>query len=261
MLTNNCLASFHPLAMTLLQAVLNNRPQVEGVHDPDKPKTLEFKEGSKAVFLGAGHAGCLATVIPDPALRGINKRAPSTPVRTYCVRVQPSTEDANAAAMVKNVVRQAVIQYIPSGSAAKVLGINPRTLGRITGNVWVGDGDARADIGLAVKNAKQGLCVPGKLSTCCHMTYADNGGAAVCVLFILALHPALHVLKTDYSTHTGSTFHRIACLGATLHVFKMGYFHTQCMLIEGSCLGCCSLCGVWTHNVCSTRSCLHILLI
>lgn len=49
--------------------------------------------------------------------------------------------------------------YIHTHSALR---INPRLLGRITGNVWVSDGDNRLDIGLAVKNAKQGLCVPSE---------------------------------------------------------------------------------------------------
>ena len=63
----------------------------------------------------------------------------------------------------RQTVQQYAQQYVPSGAACRQLQVHPRLLGRITGNVWVNDSSGeRVDIGLAVKNAKQGLCVPGE---------------------------------------------------------------------------------------------------
>jgi hypothetical protein len=50
-------------------------------------------------------------------------------------------------------------------------------LGRLTGNVWVEDSQGeRVDIGLAVKNAKQGLCVPGGCCSVCSALLTLYGG-------------------------------------------------------------------------------------
>ena len=49
---------------------------------------------------------------------------------------------------------------MPSGLAAKKLGISPRTLGKITGNLFVLLPEGREDIGLYVKHGNKGLCVP-----------------------------------------------------------------------------------------------------
>jgi hypothetical protein len=58
-------------------------------------------------------------------------------------------------------VAQAAPQFLLAGAACRQLRVHPRALGRLTGNVWVNDSAGeRVDIGLAVKNAKQGLCVP-----------------------------------------------------------------------------------------------------
>ena len=54
-----------------LQAVLRQRPRPPpGFHDPDAPRALELQEGARALFLGADHYGCPATVIADPG-RGL----------------------------------------------------------------------------------------------------------------------------------------------------------------------------------------------
>ena len=52
------------------------------------------------------------------------------------------------------------VQYMPSGLAAKKLGMSPRTLGKITGNLFVLLPEGREDIGLYVKHGNKGLCVP-----------------------------------------------------------------------------------------------------
>lgn len=52
------------------------------------------------------------------------------------------------------------VRYMPTGQIARSLNMNPSILGRITGSLWVDTADGRADIGLCVKNAPKGVCVP-----------------------------------------------------------------------------------------------------
>lgn len=53
------------------------------------------------------------------------------------------------------------VLYMPSGQVARKLAISPRTLGKITGNLYVQLGDGtKEDIGLFVKHGSKGLCVP-----------------------------------------------------------------------------------------------------
>lgn len=52
------------------------------------------------------------------------------------------------------------VQYMPSGLAAKKLGMSPRTLGKITGNLFMLLPEGKEDIGLFVKHGNKGLCVP-----------------------------------------------------------------------------------------------------
>ena len=52
------------------------------------------------------------------------------------------------------------MQYMPSGLAAKKLGLSPRTLGKITGNLFMLLPEGREDVGLYVKHGNKGLCVP-----------------------------------------------------------------------------------------------------
>ena len=50
---------------------------------------------------------------------------------------------------------------MPSGQVARKLGISPRTLGKITGNLYAQMSDgSKEDIGLFVKHGSKGLCVP-----------------------------------------------------------------------------------------------------
>jgi hypothetical protein len=55
------------------------------------------------------------------------------------------------------------VQYLPSGAVARRLGVTPRTLGKITGNVYIaapeGSGPG-TDLGLCVKHGARALCVP-----------------------------------------------------------------------------------------------------
>jgi 5'-3' exoribonuclease 1 len=56
------------------------------------------------------------------------------------------------------------VQYMPSGQMARKLSMSPRSLGKITGNLYVsasgGGNEDRADVGLCVKHGAKGLCVP-----------------------------------------------------------------------------------------------------
>lgn len=55
----------------------------------------------------------------------------------------------------------AQVLYMPSGQVARKLGISPRTLGKITGNLYAQMSDGtKEDIGLFVKHGSKGLCVP-----------------------------------------------------------------------------------------------------
>lgn len=143
------------------QAVLQSRPKPPaGFADPDAPKQLSLQPGSKVIWVGANHFGCLGTVLADPAAKVAGKASTAG----YVVRVQPlHRELLQAEGRARHIVQQYSLEFYPSGLACRQLRVNPRMLGRLTGNVWVDDskGD-RVDVGLAVKNAKQGLCVPCK---------------------------------------------------------------------------------------------------
>ena len=77
--------------------------------------------------------------------------------------LQAAHKDVAALARrTKQIVQEHQPVYMPSPVAASRLNMNPGVLGRITGSVWLGEGHDRADVGLCVKNAKDGLCVPGK---------------------------------------------------------------------------------------------------
>jgi hypothetical protein len=55
------------------------------------------------------------------------------------------------------------VVYVPSGQAARRLGVSNRTLGRMTGNVWLQAGEERrdrVDVGLCVKNGAKAVYVP-----------------------------------------------------------------------------------------------------
>lgn len=143
------------------QAVLQSRPKPPpGFADPDAPQTLSLQPGSKAIWLGANYFGCLGTVIADPAAKVAGRQSSNG----YVFRVQPVHQELlQAEGRARHIVQQFAQEFFPSGVACRQLGVNPRMLGRLTGNVWVEDSQGqRVDVGLAVKNAKQGLCVPSE---------------------------------------------------------------------------------------------------
>jgi 5'-3' exoribonuclease 1 len=132
--------------------------------------SYDFKPGARALFLGRSHYGCMATVLPD-ASAGLTKKgqqlvAGAAPQRRSVFRVslEPGpTNMTTIAQAAKRVLGNINVQYSPSGQVARRLGVSHRTLGRMTGNVWLQAGEERrdrVDVGLCVKNGGKGLYVP-----------------------------------------------------------------------------------------------------
>ncbi|BDA46451.1 5'-3' exoribonuclease 1 [Coccomyxa sp. Obi] len=125
----------------------------------------ELSVGSRALFLGRAHFGCVATVLPDVS-RGLSKQAMELQTNGATgllhVSVQPMNPTAVAAAQrARHLINNTKVLYMPSGQVARKLAISPRTLGKITGNLYVQLGDGtKEDIGLFVKHGSKGLCVP-----------------------------------------------------------------------------------------------------
>ncbi|GIL88258.1 hypothetical protein Vretimale_14135 [Volvox reticuliferus] len=155
-----------------LQAVIRQRPQQYGhgqtVAD-DVPGYPTLYDGMQVVFLGKHHYGCMATVRPDLG-KGLSKQGkPPSKLGAaaanghYRVLVQPATNQAGVEALrsAKRVVERFAVKYYTSGEVSSRVGITPRLLGRITGNMWTRDGDDRYDIGLAIKTPSKDVCVPG----------------------------------------------------------------------------------------------------
>jgi len=111
-----------------------------------------------ALFLGRSHFGALAHVVDGPGSDG-----------TYAVSVLPEAPDAGTA---KRVFAGAPGRFERSGAVARKLRLSPRLLGQLTGAVWVRiDDSAKVDVGLNLKSAKHGLCVPDY----CRPTKEDDG--------------------------------------------------------------------------------------
>ena len=58
----------------------------------------------------------------------------------------PAPQLEQAQVQVKRVLRNHVVSYSHSGQVARRLGVSPRTLGKLTGNVWLTDSQAPAPI-------------------------------------------------------------------------------------------------------------------
>eukprot|EP00887_Chlorella_sp_A99_P000906 scaffold5.g906.t1 len=131
--------------------------------------TAQLRPGARALFLGRGYYGALATVLPDAAA-GLTRRgevlaaAPPGAATNLRVAVAPGPSNLSAfAPAARRILGSARVNYVPSGAVARRLGVTPRTLGRITGNVWLQTGEERrdrVDVGLCVKNGAKGLSVP-----------------------------------------------------------------------------------------------------
>jgi len=167
-----------------LQVTLRRNPspdprfQADGSSDNSDVLGLEpLNEGDQVIFLGRAHYGCIAKVLPGGP-RGLNKKgkaldqdnttgskttngANKGPYRVEVVPAPPSA--AQAAQAARRILSNVSVSYQPSGQVARRMNVNARTLGRMTGNVWVQIGEEkrdRIDIGLCVKNGAKGLYVP-----------------------------------------------------------------------------------------------------
>jgi len=206
-----------------LQVTLRRNPSPDPRFQPesvtDALSSLQFKVGSKAVFLGRAYYGCLATILPESA-SGLTKKGgivgkkkmkkdgddggdgkeeeeeeeghditgdaagevtskakkkkssskkedaalAAVAAKNLRVTIDPAPlNSAQVAAAAKRLLLNIQSTAVPSGAVARRLGVAPRVLGRMTGNVWVKTGEGRGDkvdVGLLVKNAKLGLYVP-----------------------------------------------------------------------------------------------------
>ncbi|KAG2447716.1 hypothetical protein HYH02_007176 [Chlamydomonas schloesseri] len=160
-----------------LQAVIRQRPQQAAANAAgaaaaasadDTPSFPDLHEGSQVVFLGKHHYGCMAVVLSDlgkslavkPAGKGKGAAASNG---HYRILVQPITDAMGQQALrsAKRVVERFAVKYYTSSDVAHRVGVTPRLLGRITGNMWARDGDDRYDLGLAIKTSSRDVCVPG----------------------------------------------------------------------------------------------------
>ncbi|GAB4816899.1 hypothetical protein N2152v2_003945 [Parachlorella kessleri] len=152
-----------------IQLVLRRNPSPDPRFQPEATAEAltgtDLTPGAKGLYLGRAHYGCLATVLP-PASAGLTKKGekleqvqpPGGPVR---VSVEPAPTNAAAvAASARRILSNMRPTYLPSNQVARRLGVSFRTLGRMTGNIWLEVGRDKVDVGLCVKNAGKGLYVP-----------------------------------------------------------------------------------------------------
>lgn len=152
----------------------------------------EFKEGTKAIFLGKAYYGCPAKIVHSGPLgrdhdgkllakangsagsgaeangtgdqNSDNKGNQKSRAPRYRIVIETAS-DASAAvqAAAKRILPSMSPNYVLAGKVARMLGVSPKALGRITGNCFVRHGSGRndsIDIGLCVKDGKNDLLVP-----------------------------------------------------------------------------------------------------
>jgi hypothetical protein len=82
----------------------------------------------------------------------------------FRVSLQPGpANSATIAQSARRVLGNVNVQYVAAGQVARRLGVSHRTLGRVTGNLWVQAGEERrdrVDVGLCVRSGGKGLYVP-----------------------------------------------------------------------------------------------------
>ena len=132
-------ALLYPIQATLRRNVAPD-PRLEPKAAAARLGALEFRPGSQALFLGRAHYGCVATVLPSasPGLSKQGKQLAAAPSRALRVHVEPAPPaTASAASTAKRLLTGVTTQFLQSGQVARRLGIDPRTLGKLTGNVYV----------------------------------------------------------------------------------------------------------------------------
>ncbi|MEW5297011.1 MAG: hypothetical protein WDW36_000248 [Sanguina aurantia] len=155
-----------------VQVVIRKKPQLAAAVTTETAEgfpRVELREGMAALFLSKAYYGCVATIQSDLGGQAISNlkagaEGPSTG-SLYRIQVQPVNPELGDDALrtAKRVVRSHETRYNYSGLVARQLNVSPRSLGRITGNLWLKDGDDRYDIGVAVKSSKGPPLRPGLL--------------------------------------------------------------------------------------------------
>ena len=87
---------------------------------------------------------------------------PAIPSPSHTIHCLPACAAPHLFA-AKRVLGNINVVYVLSGQAARRLGVSHRTLGRMTGNVWLQAGEERrdrVDVGLCVKNGAKAVYVP-----------------------------------------------------------------------------------------------------
>lgn len=158
-----------------LELVVRRNPAPDPRFQPETASAslaaYEFKPGARALFLGRSYYGCMATILPD-ASAGLTRTGQQLVAgggqqgrRTnFRILLEPGpANSATIAQSAKRVLGNINVQYTAAGQVARRLGVSHRTLGRMTGNVWLQAGEERrdrVDVGLCVKNGSKGLYVP-----------------------------------------------------------------------------------------------------
>ena len=134
-----------PLQVTLHKAPGGTDPRLveRGAQD-----AAPLEAATTAVFLGRSHFGSVAQVVDGPGGDG-----------TYTVAIRPTAPDSGAA---QRVFASHPAVFMRSGAMARKLRLSPRLLGQLTGQLFVklDDAGTKVDVGLNLKSAKHGLCVP-----------------------------------------------------------------------------------------------------
>ena len=134
-----------PLQVTLHKAPGGTDPRLaeKGAQD-----AAPLGQTTTAVFLGRSHFGSVAQVVDGPGRDG-----------TYTVAIRPTAPDTGAA---QRVFASHPAVFTRSGAMARKLRLSPRLLGQVTGQLFVrlDDAGTKVDLGLNLKSAKHGLCVP-----------------------------------------------------------------------------------------------------
>ncbi|KAL6776318.1 XRN1 [Auxenochlorella protothecoides x Auxenochlorella symbiontica] len=145
-----------------LQLALRSNPSPDPRFDPDALQggAALFEPGSRAVVGKGPYYGCLARVLGP----GAGGEVGPGPRRAMSVSVEPPPPTAASAAKTAlALLGGGAPRYCPAHQAAKQVGISPSALGRIAGSLYLVIGESRRDrldVGLCVRNAKLGLCVP-----------------------------------------------------------------------------------------------------
>ena len=143
-------------------------PRLDAAAAAAAAQAAGLEPGAQALFLGRAHYGALCTVLKGGG-GGKEGGGKARAERLTIALRPPSAAAAAAGGAARRILATVSVQYLPSGSIARRLGLSPRALGRITGPFFVPlpggrqggrFGPDKVDVGLCIKHAGRGLCVP-----------------------------------------------------------------------------------------------------